>query len=153
MQWCSDLLNYIRYTEQEDWLDKAIKNIKESNNYGAYEAMCILESTEIEIKDMSEFTSDIYDEYCLQTTSYIDLLENSYGLFIYPNKIFIDTTQSDNIIAETLVHELKHYANRDLNLSDFDDEFSARELEARFSNKYITRGFSCCITDYINRFY
>ena len=61
------------------------------------------------------------------------------GLFVPPNRIFVDLNNSESLIERIIVHEIKHYHNMPENLTESHDEFLALKEEEEYEGRYITR--------------
>ena len=67
------------------------------------------------------------------------------GLFVPPNRIYVNPGQDEHELERTIIHEIEHYHNHfdydSGDLSNFQDEFLSIKAEDEYSGKYMTRGY------------
>jgi hypothetical protein len=120
----------------------AYQKIRETNNWVAQETIQVIENDEISVRPLRSMTRNEYEE--IKDDPSVDrfsFLRRLLGLFVYPSCIFVETNQSEHDLERTIVHEIQHYRNRDLELTITEDELSACEAEDRYSGRYITRNY------------
>lgn len=110
----------------------------------------VLSSAPLVIRDLRSLSAAEYRGriarkcQCCRHITQAAFLHTVHGLFLSPHTIFLDLSVSAELIEETIVHEAVHYHNyqRDPEMSDVDDEFSAYRAEDEFHGKvYLTRQF------------
>lgn len=111
-------------------LEEAIELIKKNKSLIAIKVLEVINANKISIYPFSDMTEkryfglveggilDLPQEYP-PTTAAVQKIENAYGGMIYGNDIYISFSYSPSMIASTLIHEVSHYLNDELNKEDF----------------------------------